>query len=257
MARTVRWLDVLIFRRQGADRAQSRGPASFFLNAEELRRLRLRRVLNESPQAAPGPRGGSPGAKGAPLRPTPGCPAQAGVFAIWDPLARRRLPDLFGRPGVNLEALSRGRPARCRGAGPAAALICRNFATLVCRRTPGRSSPATCARAYQPSARGDVRPCVCDPPSVLVGRTGALSEALQSGCSPRGGKSSWKPRKADPTIPGSVVVRELPRPSCCARGLIAMPPGAAIAAEGPRCRELRSKGPFQVTGRSQGLRGQR
>ncbi len=154
--------------------------------------------------------------KGAPLRPTPDALREQ-AFAILGP----RLPgagflDLFAGTGVNsLEALSRG--AACavlvERAAPAAALICRNFATL-----------GVPEDTWEIVAR-DVRPALtslsarrrmfdlawCDPPfASWSDGPGALVEALQSGVLGHGAEVVLEaPRKADPTIPGFVVVREL------------------------------------------------
>lgn len=154
--------------------------------------------------------------RGAPVRPTPDALREQ-AFAILGP----RLPgagflDLFAGTGINsLEALSRGaaRAALVERAAPAAALIRRNFAAfgvadcaweLVVRDV--RLALGTL------SGRGAVFELAwCDPPfAAWADGPAALVEALRSGVFAPGAEVVLEtPPKADPTVQGFVVAREL------------------------------------------------
>jgi 16S rRNA (guanine(966)-N(2))-methyltransferase RsmD len=154
--------------------------------------------------------------KGAPVRPTPDALREQ-AFAILGP----RLPgagflDLFAGTGVNsLEALSRG--AACavlvERAAPAAALIRRNFAELGVPEDAWElvARDVRAALAGLSGRRKVFDLAWCDPPFASWPEgPGALVEALESGVLGRGAEVVLEaPPKADPAIPGFIVVREL------------------------------------------------
>jgi len=154
--------------------------------------------------------------KGAPVRPTPDALREQ-AFAVLGPrLAGARFLDLFAGTGVNsLEALSRGaaRSVLVERAAATASLIRRNFAAL---GVPDRSwelLACDVSRALRTlAARGERFDLAwCDPPfDAWVEGPAALGAALRDGVlAPDAEVVLEVPPRADRTVPGFEVVREL------------------------------------------------